>query len=113
MKNCYESFVYELNNPTDILWAKFKTLQPEVDRISLDHGLLTNSVKFNDETFQSNVMMHIPDETSLTKAAIDVCVFYAKNNMSHQLISRTGANNKKVESLALIKTYRDKYKKIL
>ena len=86
----YECFVFELMDPTKKTWARFKELQPKVNKISLSHGLKTKSVLFENDSFRSVVMISIPSEKSLTNAAIEVCALYSANNMTHHLLSRTG-----------------------
>ena len=84
-----ENFVFKLEEPNQIKWEKFKELQPEINEISQCEALKTQSVKFDDKTFKSDVELIIPSESKLKKAAIKVCNLYSENGIKHKLISRS------------------------
>ena len=100
-KEEFEVCVFGLIDPTPLRWEKFKSLQPQVNEISERSGLSTKSVTFDEEHFRSIVMLKIPHENMLTNAAIEVCKLYAKEQISHTILSRTGG-----EAMSVIQTMR-------
>ena len=89
MNDISEILVFKLEEPTESKWGRFKELQTEINKASQGENLKTNSVEFDDKTYESNVELIIPSESNLKNAAIKVCNIYSKNGIKHKLISRS------------------------
>jgi len=104
------TLTFRLENPTDDLWFKYKSLIPQVDQICNDNGLIVEKRVINEDTYEITVEVVEPATGNLHNASMQVTMFLGKYGIENKLVYQNSIQRPTIYKAAATWTLAELYR---